>query len=75
MTATVEREMGYSVGAVARLVGRSPSAIRRMELAGLIPAPPRIAGRDCRVYSERHLQLIRTIVAERDAARQARGAA
>ena len=34
-----------AIGAVARLTGKSPSAIRYYEQIGLLPEPPRIGGR------------------------------
>lgn len=50
-------ELFLGVGAVAERCGVSASTIRRLERAGIVPAPPRLAGSDRRIY--RHEDVIR----------------
>jgi len=57
--------MGLAIGEVARRTGLAPSALRYYEKAGLLPAPPRAAGR--RQYDARILGRIRIILLARDA--------
>ncbi len=63
-----------SIGAVGRLVGLSPSRLRELEAAGVIPKAARLEGMDRRLYSPSDVTTIRTVLAEREAARQTRGA-
>lgn len=53
------------IGALARRVGASPSAIRAWEAAGLLPMPARIAGSDRRVYRSVDVETIRARVEAR----------
>jgi MerR family transcriptional regulator, redox-sensitive transcriptional activator SoxR len=53
------------IGQLARKIGVSTSALRYYERVGLIPQPPRSAGR--RIYSPQTLGRVRIILLSRDA--------
>lgn len=53
-----------SIGAVAQLVGRSASTIRRMEARGIV-TPARLAGKGVRRYSPADVAVIRSQIDER----------
>jgi DNA-binding transcriptional MerR regulator len=57
--------MGLSIGDVAKQAGLATSAVRFYEKAGLLPAPPRVAGR--RQYDSRISGRLRIILLARDA--------
>ncbi len=76
MTATIDETRRFvSIGRVAELVGRSATTLRDLEARGVLPAAARVEGLDRRLYSLADVALIRATLAERDAARQGRGAA
>ncbi len=77
MTATIDdtTRRFVSIGTVARLVGKSPTTLRELESRGVLPAAARVEGLDRRLYSLADVEVIRAALAERDAARLARGAA
>ncbi len=62
-----------SIGTVARMVGKSPTTLRELEAAGILPPATRLEGLDRRLYSLGDVEIIRAALAERDAARQGRG--
>ena len=59
----------FSIGGLAAQLDVSPSAIRKWEAEGLIPAAARLAGSDRRLYSVADLQTIRARLEERRARR------
>ncbi len=63
-----------SIGRVAELVGRSATTLRELEARGVLPAAARVEGLGRRVYSQSDVDVIRAALAEREAARQGRGA-
>ncbi len=76
MTATIDdtARRFVSIGTVARMVGKSPTTLRELEAAGILPPAARVEGLGRRVYSPSDVATIRTVLAEREAARQTRGA-
>ncbi|MDP9371681.1 MAG: MerR family transcriptional regulator [Chloroflexota bacterium] len=64
-----------SIGAVGRLVGLSPTRLRELEAAGVIPKAARLEGMDRRLYSGEDVATIRAALADRATGQQARGAA
>ncbi len=67
MSITVELSppMLYSIGEVRRLVGRSETAIRRMEGRGIV-TPIRSAGDVRRLYTSADIEAIKAIIRGRD---------
>ncbi len=59
-------EQRYSIGGAAKLLQVSPSLLRKLELQGIIPPAPRLAGSDRRVYTRTDIEAIK---AAREAAR------
>ncbi len=57
----------FSIGAVARMPGVecSPTTLREMEAAGLIPAPARVEGFNLRLYTAEDVEAIRQARASR----------
>lgn len=72
MSITVELSppMLYSIGQVRRLVGRSETAIRRMEERGIV-TPIRSAGDVRRLYTSADVEVIKAIIRDRDEKRLA----
>lgn len=70
MSATVElsHPTYYTIGEVRRLVGRSETAIRRMEGRGIV-TPIRPTGDVRRLYTRADIETIRATIRERDAVR------
>ncbi len=65
-----------SIGRVAELVGLSPSRLRELEAAGVLPKAARLEGTDRRLYAvPEDLEAIRAALADRATGQQARGAA
>ncbi len=65
-----------SIGALSQLVGLSPTRLRELEAAGVLPKAARLEGTDRRLYSvPEDLEAIRAALADRATGQQARGAA
>ncbi len=77
MTATCDTDARrfISIGRVAALVGLSPTRLRELEAAGVLPKAARLEGMDRRLYSLEDLEAIRAALADRATGQQARGAA
>ncbi len=77
MTAVVDdaARRFLSIGAVGRLVGLSPTRLRELEAAGVIPKAARLEGLDRRLYSLQDVAIIRAALANRATGQSARGAA
>ena len=58
----MERRQFVSIGGAAARLGVSPSAIRKWEGQGVIPAAARLDGSDRRIYSLDDLEEIRSRV-------------
>ncbi|MDP9470570.1 MAG: MerR family transcriptional regulator [Chloroflexota bacterium] len=61
-------EKFLSIGGAARLLGVSPSGLRKWELTGVIPPAARLDGSDRRLYRLDDLEVIRQRVSEKRAA-------
>jgi DNA-binding transcriptional MerR regulator len=59
-----------SIGGLAAAVHRSPSRLRQLERAGVLPPATRLVGSDRRAYRPEDVETIRRILAERDARRR-----
>ncbi len=78
MTATIDTDTRrfISIGRVAALVGLSPTRLRELEAAGVLPKAARLEGTDRRLYSvPEDLEAIRAALADRATGQPARGAA
>ena len=77
MTATIDdtARRFVSIGKVAALVGLSPTRLRELEAAGVLPKAARLEGMDRRLYSLDDVATIRAALADRATGQQARGAA
>jgi DNA-binding transcriptional MerR regulator len=62
------------VGAAAARVGVSASLLRKLERAGVLPAPARVVGSDRRIYTNESVTRIEQVLKERRAARQGQAA-
>lgn len=57
----------YSTGGAAKVLGCSPSLLRKLELLGVTAPAHRLSGSDRRVYDAKQLEALRRVIADRRA--------